>query len=169
MQPLFVRYSRWYFVFQPLAFLACISSAVGIFHEVKSLQSTDFIGIILFGVMAVVTGRGLLQLIQRKPFIVLNDSGVFSEDWGLETIPWSDIEQAFISSERWPKHVELLLRNPETYLKRQFWLRRILTTCESVFGKSPFLLLTGMSDTSADTVVEYICQRLSQQHISSIQ
>ncbi|QKG52814.1 STM3941 family protein [Hymenobacter sp. BRD67] len=169
MQPLLVRYSKWYFIFQPLAFLCFVSGAFGIFHEVKSLKVMDFIGILLFGVMAIVTGWGLLQLIRCKPFIVLNDKGVFSKDWGLGTIPWSDIEQVFISSERWPKNVELLLRSPESYLKRQFWLRRILTACESAFGKSPFLLLTGMSDTSADTVVEYICQRLSQQHNSPIQ
>ncbi|WP_151088876.1 STM3941 family protein [Hymenobacter baengnokdamensis] len=168
MQPLIVRYSRWYFVLQPLMFVAFASGPFVILHETKHLKILDLLGIILLGTMAVITGWGLVQLIHRKPFIVLNDNGVFNKDWGMGTIPWSDIEQTFISSERWPKHVELLICNPDSYLKRQFWLRRILTACESAFGKSPFLLLTGISDTTADTVVEYICQQLSKQRTSSV-
>ena len=156
MKPLIVRYSRWYFILLPLIFLALAYAPFAILHEAKQSKAWDFFGIIACIVMAILTAWSLILIFRRKPLMILNDEGVFAEELALGVIPWSDIEQAFLHERGMRKNrVELLLRNPDAYLTQQSGIRRARSNSE-------FILSLKGADTSPETLVAYISQRLNQ-------
>lgn len=161
MKPLLVRYSRWYFIAQPLMLLAFVSGSFQLLA--KRSITEDYIGGTLFGLMVVLTGWGLVGIIQRKPRVVLNDNGLFVASLAVGTIPWPEIEQVFMHEIGWWKGgVELLLRNPELYLARRSRWQRLIAFLRVMLGEPPFGFQTKGFDASAETIVANIKQRLNQ-------
>ncbi|RZJ59869.1 MAG: hypothetical protein EOO58_03550 [Hymenobacter sp.] len=157
MKPLIVRYSRWYFILLPLAFLAFASSPFAILHEVKQLKRWDLFGLIAFSAAALLAGWSSILVFRRKPLLILDDKGLFAEELAVGIISWLDIEQAFLHERGMRKNrVELLLRNPDVYLKQRSGIRRAL-------GDSEFVLSLKGADTSPEKLVAHISQRLNQQ------
>ena len=169
MKPLIIRQSRWRLGLLALFFL-CLSTGSGIVLTVLSnSQGTKWAslipfgaGMLLFGIVAVMS---LNQACSSLPHMRLDDEGIF--DYNLKTglLPWSEITGAHVRQMLNQKNVQLELRSPEQCRRRQPWPLRLLSAYSLAMGVSPFILYTSYTNTSADTVVDYVSQQLQQRQI----
>lgn len=161
MEPLIVRPARWLFALLAFVFLmlALGMAALMSLEEIEA-QVVGFGGLVFFGGIAVFAAW---QVLRRKPRIVLNDEGINDSNLKMGVIPWGEITQAYVLPFLWYKNVELKVRNPELYRKKQPGYLRALGSYNSAFGMSPFLLYMSNTDTKAQTVVDYINRQLLKQ------
>ena len=161
MEPLIVRPSRWLFSLLGIIFLLlALGFAALLGQEEPAAKAVGLGGLVLFGGVAVFSA---MQVFRRKPRILLNDEGINDSNLKMGTIPWSEITQAYVLPLLWYKNVELKLRNPELYRKKQPGYLRALGSYNSAFGMSPFVLYMSNTNTKAQIVVDYINRQLLKQ------
>jgi len=161
MEPLIVRPSRWLFGLLTVFFLVfALGFGALVLVDEAEARAVGLVGLAFFGGFTVFAAA---QLFRRQPRMVLNDEGINDYNLKMGVIPWSEIAQAYVLPVLWYKNVELKVRNPEHYRKRQPGYLRALASYNSAFGMSPFMLYMSNTDTKAQTVVDYIHQQLLQQ------
>ncbi|MBF9221032.1 STM3941 family protein [Hymenobacter ruricola] len=161
MEPLIVRNSRWLFGLLGFFFLAlALGSAALLLLDDSEARLMGLGGLVFFGGMVVFAA---VQLFRRRPRMVLNDEGINDYNLKMGVIPWSEITQAYVLPLLWYKNVELKLRNPDVYRKKQPGYLQALASYNSAFGMSPFVLYMSNTNTKAQTVVDYINRQLLTQ------
>lgn len=101
--------------------------------------------IVFFGAGAVLFA---LQLIDRRPRLILDDEGLYDRTLGVGTIPWRDIAGARLLSMRGHTFVCLQLRNPEVWLDKLAPRQRRLVALNQRLGFAA--LNVNLSGVAAD-------------------
>ena len=159
MEPLVVRLARWRFILLALLLLpfALVGVLLIVVGEELPVQVMGLFFLLLFGGFTVFA---LVKIIQHKPVLIISDEGI--EDLRLKfgVIPWGEVVRAYELPYLWHKNVQLQVRNPEQFKRRQPGLVRSIGEMNAAFGWAPFVLVTANTDTPAKVVVDYIYRQL---------
>ena len=120
----------------------------GFLHIVAGL------GLLLYVALAVVVAYRALNPGER---IVIDDTGIRLR--GVGTIPWQDIEGAFVRRAGVQDLLCLRVRNEEDYLKHVQGLGRLAVDANRKAGLTPFVLTVSGTDCAFDRLVEIVSQR----------
>lgn len=158
MEPLVVRLARWRFILLALLMLPFV--LVGLLTVAEDDAAARFMGLVFLAVFGGLMAFALVKVIQHKPVLIISDAGI--EDLRLKTgvIPWGEVVRAYELPYLWHKNVQLQVRNPEQFKRRQPGLVRTISELNNAFGWSPFVLVTANTDTPAKKVVDYIYRQL---------
>lgn len=90
-----------------------------------------------FGILAVVAARAVLD---RRPRLVIDDSGIADRTLGLGTIPWTAIRAARPFAQRNFPVLCLELHDAAGWTRRLSPLRRVLARRQERLGLTPFVV-----------------------------
>ena len=76
---------------------------------------------LLIGSIMIALGAGVLFITLRKASakqarMIVNDDGVWHQEWGLDIIPWSQISRVYMGGLRWKITINVELKDPENFL-----------------------------------------------------
>ncbi|OON68517.1 STM3941 family protein [Hymenobacter sp. CRA2] len=161
MEPLVVRLARWRFIL--LALLMLPFALLGLLllpEDDVALQVMGLGFLALFGGLMVFA---LVKVIQHKPVLIVSDEGIEDRRLKIGIIPWGEVIRAYELPYLWHKNVQVQVRNPEQFKRKQPVLIRTLGELNVAAGWAPFVLVTANTDTPARSVVDYIYQQLALQ------
>lgn len=161
MEPLVVRLARWRFIL--LAVLMLPFVLIGILLLTAVEEGGWVMGLIFLAVFGGLLVFALVKVIQHKPVLILSDAGIEDLRLKIGVIPWGEVVRAYELPYLWYKNVQLQVRNPEQFRRKQPMLVRTIGELNVAAGWAPFVLVTANTDTPAKTVVDYIYQQLAYQ------
>ena len=161
MEPLLIYSSRWRFVLLTLLMLPF--ALFGLFLLVSDELEAKLMGLFFTALFGGLATFGLVQLLRRKPVIVLNDAGIEDTRLKIGVIPYSEVMRAYELPYLWYKNVQVQVRNPAQFQQRQPALMRAMSQLNASMGWTPFVLMMTTTDSSARVVVDYINQQLLRQ------
>ena len=136
MTPLVLRASRLKYI--GLLGIALTLVAGGVYAGLQA-KATD--ALVAWGIVAffgVCAAAFAWQLFDRRPRVVIDDSGVFDRSLRVGTIPWSQIEDAYPKSIATAHFVCLVLRDADAWLARLPAWQRSLAERNVPLGFEPF-------------------------------
>ena len=144
--------------FKALALTVCSLGFVagGLFILSKADVDDTWIGwtaVTFFGACALV---GIWMLLDARPRLVIDDSGIYDRTIGIGKIPWSEIEGAYIRSIQGNDFICLKLRNQDAYLDKLSSVKRSMVKANEALGFTPISLnLSGVAADS-DQILELV-------------
>ena len=159
--------SRWklvLFLCISTLFVSIAAFALAVDPEVRTVW-WPYACLALFGAGMVVFARSLLR---REPAVIIDERGIAGR--GLRGgIGWDEIDDLFRSSfthRASTQHfVSIVPRDPEKFLARQHWLRRILGTADEMFVGAPLNIPISHLERSPDEIVALV-ERYSGRRLS---
>jgi hypothetical protein len=129
-----------------LLLLMTIGIVAGSAWLVSRGDRVGWLGLICFGPGIPLFIR---QLLDTRPRLVIDESGVLDRTLGVGRIAWGDIESAYVKSIKGNDFICLTLRNPEVYLGTLSPTRRAMATANRKLGFTEINL--NLSGVAADT------------------
>jgi hypothetical protein len=142
MTPLVLGPSRGRFALLLLISLAFVFAGVAMALLGRDFRSV-FIGwtsIVFFGGCAIVF---VVQLLDGRPRIIVDDSGVFDRSLGVGVIPWAEILGADVREIANNRFISLDLRDANMFLARLSPVQRRLVEANTGLGFQPLNLNVG--------------------------
>lgn len=91
------------------------------------------------------------QLLDARPRVILDESGVFDRTLGVGTIPWDEITGAYVKAIHGNAFVCLEMHRPDHWLQSAFAAQRALVAANVKLGFQP--LNINLSGTAVDPVL----------------
>jgi hypothetical protein len=87
-----------------------------------------------------------LQILDRRPRLKIDDTGIVDRTLGVGKIAWEDIDDAFVKSIQNVDFICLKLRNPEKYIGKLTPVKRAMAKANEKLGFTPISLnLSGVA------------------------
>ncbi|MGA2541133.1 MAG: STM3941 family protein [Verrucomicrobiota bacterium] len=155
-------FKRSYWKIVPLLIASLAFVASGVFLLLRSPDKwVGWMSIIFFGACALVF---VWQLLDARPRLIIDDSGVFDRSLGVGVIPWSQIVDAYPRTITSSSFVCLVLHQACPFLSRLPSRRRAFAKLNRQLGFTDFSInLSGLAVDPAE-VCELILKRAKLEH-----
>ncbi len=115
----------------------------------------------LAGAVALLLSLGVLIVVlrgarDRRPRLVLDQSGVWFRDWEIETVSWAAVRGAYTGGSRVQAYITLRLRDPERFLEDLPEAARARLNSNRLFRRPDLRIPNGAVDASLDEVLAVI-------------
>jgi hypothetical protein len=101
---------------------------------------TGLLGGVVTLFMAVSAPLLLWQVFDRRPFLIVDEWGIFYRPFGLDVIPWSAIADIHLKSVTGTTLIDLELDRPEEWLAQSSMMHRSLAWLNRLMGYPDFSL-----------------------------
>ncbi len=145
--------------------LAAVVAAIGV--AVMLLTDASVANGKLIGLLLLVFGAGVFYTVRRsaldpRPRLVIDGRGIWYRDWGLDTVPWSQVADAHPSGSRFHTAVALELRQPEALLAGLSEKQRAKLRSNRLVRLPRLLLPEGALNAPLAEILELIEARLAE-------
>jgi hypothetical protein len=155
MECLVLKNSRWKYLALLIVSLGFVVGGVFILAMGKS-SLAGWGAVVFFGACALVFAW---QLVDSRPRLIINHSGILDRTLGVGTIAWSDIEGAYVKSISGNDFICLILCNPEKYAYRLSALRRAMRSANRALGFTDFSINLSGVNAGTDEVLELVMKQ----------
>ena len=125
-----VSNSRWRYLVLLCVSLGFVAGGVFILLQDQGAW-VGWGSVVFFGACSVVF---VWQLVDSRPRLIINDDGILDRTLGVGSIPWSEIQGAFIRSIDGNDFICLEVRDPERYRLRLSPVRRAMASANRALG-----------------------------------
>ena len=162
MNELIIKSSPWKFIFLLLISLAFVGAGVFMLFA-GGPRPVAWLSIVFFGACAAVF---FWQTADSRPRLIFTDDGVYDRTLGIGTIPWPEIDGAYVRSIQGNDFICLELAHPEKYLDRLSPIRRSMANANKALGFTPVSLNLSGLDGNTEEVFEFLLKRLEHHRIA---
>ncbi|MHC1743251.1 MAG: STM3941 family protein [Syntrophobacteraceae bacterium] len=149
---LVIKSSRWKYFLLLLLSVAFVAAGV-LLVLVSPAKWVGWMNIVFFGACAAVF---IWQILDSRPRLTIDESGVNDRTLGLGTIPWEDIEEAYVQSISGNDFICLRLRNADAYFERLSPVKKSMVKANEALGFTPFSLNISGISASTEEVFELV-------------
>lgn len=129
--------------------------------------SSDFITVVgvvavaFFGLVFLFASKKLLD---KSPGLVINSDGIVDNSSGVAAglIPWKEITKLSVTTVQSQRFLTVHVHNPESYLDRGNWLKRIANKANYKLYGSPVQISANGLKTNFDELLEIIEQQFKK-------
>lgn len=100
------------------------------------------------------------QILDKRPRLKIDDSGIIDRTIGVGKIAWEDIEGAFIKSVGSNDFICLNLKDNEKYINRLTAVRKAMTKANEKLGFTPVLLNLSGAGVNSHELLELIIKTI---------
>jgi len=100
------------------------------------------------------------QILDRRPRLKIDDTGIVDRTLGVGKIAWEDIEGAFVKSIQGNDFICLNLRNNKKYTDKLSSVKKAMISANEKLGFTPISLNLSGVDTNANEILELIMKTI---------
>lgn len=160
MEHIVVKNSIGKYIFYSLLALIFVVGGIVILSVSDDFESTliGWLSIIFFGLGLIVF---LIQILDSRPRIVIDQNGIFDRTLDIGIIEWQDIQHAYLNSIFGNDFISLVLRDNEKYLQRTTKTKAKLSKYNKTLGFETINLnLSGVNKKSGE-IFDVIIKQLT--------
>ena len=135
--------------------------AAGVFCLYIGQDAIGWVGIVFFGVGVPLA---IFRLLDARPKLVINDSGISDRRVWSGTIPWGDIESVFRQEIGRMAYLCLRLKNEDHYVNGLSSMQKKIAEMNRRFGLPPFCVLLSQLGLNADQIEDLVNKYLAARH-----